>query len=78
MSHSSHREGVEPYATLCPGNHPAYCQCDLIARVRKDERDAAIEAVWSVMEHSLSCYTTGEDCLRCEVTGAIEALGGEQ
>ena len=52
--------------------------CPLIARVREDERNAAIEAVWRVMDHSLSCYTTGRDCLRCDVTGEIEALGGER
>lgn len=30
MPHPSHRESVEPFATLCPGSHPAYCQCDTI------------------------------------------------
>lgn len=58
------------------------CICDQLrdceARVREDERNAAIEAVWRVMEHSLSCYTTGQHCLRCDVSGEIEALGGER
>lgn len=79
MSHSSHREGVEPYATLCPGNHPAYCQCDLIARVRENERDNCWGAVAEIPAVELWDGTKAAWWIvKADALAAIEALGEER
>ena len=92
MSHSSHREGVEPFATLCPGNHPAYCQCDLIARVEERAQDkwtviargqydlALRDAVEAVMAVNINLVASrfDTDRIASQFVAAIEALGGER
>ena len=55
---------------MCPSNEPAnlpLCRCDLIARVRDDERDKHIKGVWD------NGYTHGYAACKSD---AVEAVKG--
>ena len=68
---------AQPYIAGVP------CQCDLIARVREDERAAALrDAVEAIRKHVISGYFCSCGAEINSQTGhhagVIEALGGER
>lgn len=62
------------------------CDCALIARVREDERAAALRDAAEAIPHAAFCLAHGMsnandydcDCERTEAVAAIEALGKEK
>ena len=67
---------IYPHDPLCPsadGSADIYCGCELIAKVRQDERMAAEGRVSAILH-----WSQDDDGLVCNWNRAVEAAKGEQ